>query len=72
MIKITIVFRFHQYQAGQLVATDGNPYKVIGMMRYHHPSIERACAGDAVTNTTVEEALKTPSWTSRKRKTLGR
>ena len=59
-----VMFQFRQYQAGQLVAkalevTDGNPYKVVGMMRYHHPSIERAAAVDAVMKTTVEEALKT-------------
>ncbi|OIR40558.1 hypothetical protein BJP08_08570 [Corynebacterium sp. NML140438] len=59
-----VMFQFLQYQAGQLVikaleATDGNPYKVVGMMRYHHPSIERAAAVDAVMKTTVEEALKT-------------
>ena len=59
-----VMFQFPQYQSGQLVAkaleaTGGNPYKVVGMMRYHHPSIERAAAVDAVMKTTVEEALKT-------------
>lgn len=59
-----VMFQFRQYQAGQLVAnalevTDGNPYKVVGMMRHHHPSIECAWVVDAVMKTTVEEALKT-------------
>ena len=59
-----VMFQFLQYQAGQLVTkalevTDGNPYKVVGMMRYHKPAIERAAANDAVMKTTVEEALKT-------------
>lgn len=59
-----VMFQFRQYQAGQLVAkapeaTDGNPYKVVGMMRYHHPSIECAWVVDAVMKNTVKEALKT-------------
>lgn len=59
-----VKFQFLQHQAGQLVTktlevTDGNQYKVVGMMRYHRSSIERAAAVDAVMKTTAEEALKT-------------
>ncbi|MDK8243476.1 hypothetical protein [Corynebacterium sp. UMB10321] len=59
-----VMFQFRHYQAGQLAAkalevADGNPYKVVGMMRYHYPGIECAWAVDAVMKTTVEEALKT-------------
>lgn len=59
-----VMFQFRQYQAGQLVAkalevTDGNPYKVVGMMRHHQPAIAPAWTVDAVMKTTVEEALKT-------------
>ena len=59
-----VMFQHLQYQVGQLVikaleATGGDATKLVGMMRYHHPSIERAAANDAVMKSTVEEALKT-------------